>query len=60
MLLAGWCQPTHLLVHDAVTMEIEVKHLETFIAILQSTFVSAETNNKNLELVFCVILYFIF
>lgn len=57
---AGYCQRTNLPVHDEITTEIESRHLETFIAILQNNFISAETNNKNLELVFCIILYFIF
>lgn len=43
-------QPINLPVHEEISTEIGSKHLDTFIAILQNNFISAETNNKVIKL----------
>ena len=43
-------QPINLPVHDEISTEIEGKHLDTFIAILQNNFISAETENKIIKI----------
>lgn len=43
-------QPINLPVHDKISTEIESKHLDTFIAVLQNNFISAETNNKIIKI----------
>ena len=43
-------QPINLPVHDEISTEIEGKHLDTFIAVSQNNFISAETNNKIIKI----------
>lgn len=53
-------QPINLPVHDEISTEIESKHLDTFIAVSQNNFISAETNNnKNKQQIITISLTFL-